>query len=243
MAARSYRDDAVVLRTRVFSEADRVLTLLTKHHGLVQALAKGVRRTSSRFGARLEPFMVVDVQCQVGRTFHYVTQAELKSAYGDPLAADYDYYTAAATVAEVTERLIPQADEPVLPLYQLAVGAFAACARRKYPHRLIVDAFLLRAVATAGWAMSCDDCAACGAAGPHGGFNVAQGGAVCAGCRGPGTARVSPKVLVLMGALLSGDWASAVAADPVTCRSVSGLVAAYTQWHIESGVRSLAILE
>ncbi len=55
-AARSYRDDAVVLRTHKLGEADRIITLLTKHHGQVRAVAKGVRRTSSRFGgARLEP--------------------------------------------------------------------------------------------------------------------------------------------------------------------------------------------
>src|SRR4051812_14657484 len=61
-ASRAYRDDAVVLRTHKLGEADRIITLLTKHHGQVRAVAKGVRRTSSRFGARLEPFMVADLQ-------------------------------------------------------------------------------------------------------------------------------------------------------------------------------------
>ena len=74
-AARSYRDDAVVLRTHKLGEADRIITLLTKHHGQVRAVAKGVRRTSSRFGARLEPFMVADLQLVSGRTLDIVTQA------------------------------------------------------------------------------------------------------------------------------------------------------------------------
>ena len=56
-----YRDEAVVLRTAKLGEADRIITLLTRDHGKVRAVAKGVRRTKSRFGARLEPFMRVDL--------------------------------------------------------------------------------------------------------------------------------------------------------------------------------------
>ena len=71
-----YRDEAVVLRTHTLGEADRIITLLTKEHGRIRAVAKGIRRTKSRFGARLEPFMVVDVQCYEGRNLDTVTQAE-----------------------------------------------------------------------------------------------------------------------------------------------------------------------
>lgn len=59
---RSYRDEAVVLRTHDLAESDRIVTLLTRSHGQVRAVARGVRRTSSKFGARLEPFGVVDIQ-------------------------------------------------------------------------------------------------------------------------------------------------------------------------------------
>ena len=96
--ARAYRDDAVVLRTHKLGEADRIITLLTKHHGQVRAVAKGVRRTSSRFGARLEPFMVADLQLVSGRTLDVVTQAVAKGAYGGNIAADYGRYTVAAAM-------------------------------------------------------------------------------------------------------------------------------------------------
>ena len=62
-----YRDEAVVLRTHKLGEADRIVTLLTRHHGRVRAVAKGVRRTTSKFGARLEPFTHVDLQLAEGR--------------------------------------------------------------------------------------------------------------------------------------------------------------------------------
>jgi len=81
-ASRTYRDEGVVLRTHKLGEADRIVILLTRNHGQVRAVAKGVRRTSSKFGARLEPFMVVDLQLSHGRSLDIVTQAQTKGAYG-----------------------------------------------------------------------------------------------------------------------------------------------------------------
>ena len=71
-----YRDAGVVLRTQKLGEADRIITLLTRHNGRVRAVGKGVRRTTSRFGARLEPFMHVDLQLAEGRSLDIITQVE-----------------------------------------------------------------------------------------------------------------------------------------------------------------------
>ena len=60
-----YRDEAVVLRTHKLGEADRIVTMLSRAHGKIRAVAKGVRRTASKFGSRLEPFMVADVQLYI----------------------------------------------------------------------------------------------------------------------------------------------------------------------------------
>ena len=70
-----------MLRTQKLGEADRIITLLTRSHGRVRAVAKGVRRTSSRFGARLEPFSHVDVQLAEARSLDVVTQAETLRPY------------------------------------------------------------------------------------------------------------------------------------------------------------------
>ena len=74
-----YRDSAVVLRVTKLGEADRIVTLLTRRTGRVRAVAKGVRRTRSKFGGRLEPFSHVDVQLYAGRNLDIVTQAESPS--------------------------------------------------------------------------------------------------------------------------------------------------------------------
>ena len=73
---RLYRDRAVVLRQHKLGEADRIVTLLTREHGLVRAVAKGVRRTRSKFGSRLEPFAHIDVQLHPGRNLDIVTQVQ-----------------------------------------------------------------------------------------------------------------------------------------------------------------------
>ena len=77
-----YRDSAVVLRVTKLGEADRIVTLLTRREGRVRAVAKGVRRTKSRFGSRLEPFSHVDLQLYAGRNLDIVTQAETLDPFG-----------------------------------------------------------------------------------------------------------------------------------------------------------------
>ena len=84
-----YRDEGIVLRTQKLGEADRIVSILTREHGRVRAVAKGVRRTRSKFGSRLEPFGHVDVQLYVGRSLDVVTQVETLTAFGSPLAQDY----------------------------------------------------------------------------------------------------------------------------------------------------------
>ncbi|WP_299165850.1 DNA repair protein RecO [uncultured Arthrobacter sp.] len=242
-ASRTYRAEGVVLRTYKLGEADRIIVLLTREHGQVRAVAKGVRRTSSKFGARLEPFMTVDLQLVSGRTLDVVTQAQTRGAYGHGIAADYSRYTAAAAIAETAEKLTDADGESAGAQYGLVIGALSALSRGLHPSELILDSYLLRALATAGWAPSFTDCARCGAAGPHTAFSAALGGAVCASCRPPGAASPSPDAMLLLGALLSGDWAVADGSGEFARRESAGLVAAYVQWHLERVVKSLKHVE
>ena len=122
----------------------------------------------------------------------------------------------------------------------LLAGALRSLAGREHDPNLVLDAYLLRALAVAGWAPSFHDCAKCGAPGPHRGFHVVAGGAVCPACRPPGSAAPAPETLLLLSALLAGDWAVADASDPQNRREGSGLTAAFVQWHLERGLRSLA---
>ena len=101
-----YRDQAVVLHTWKLGEADRILALLTAGHGQVRAVAKGVRKTHSKFGGRLEPTCHVDVQLHKGRSdLQIVTQAESLDTFAS-LRADPDRFAEASALLEVVERLL-----------------------------------------------------------------------------------------------------------------------------------------
>jgi DNA repair protein RecO (recombination protein O) len=239
-----YRDEAVVLRTHKLGEADRIVTLLTRRHGQVRAVAKGVRRTKSKFGSRLEPFMLIDVQLHRGRSLDIVTQVDTLDPFGGSIVLDYGSYTAATAIAETSTRLTEDdADGASTQQFRLLVGALRSLSRREHDSRLILDAFLLRALAIAGWAPSFTDCSRCGEAGPHTAFAPVLGGAVCADCRPPGSAAPARETFLLLAALLSGDWGVADASDLRARREANGLVAAYLQWHLERGLRSLRMVE
>jgi len=238
-----YSDEAIVLRTHKLAEADRIITLLTRQHGIVRAVAKGVRRTSSRFGSRLEPFTHVDLQLAVGRNLDVITQAETLAPYGNTISADYDRYTAASVMLETAERLVSEERQPSVQQYLLLVGALRAMTSGEHRANDVLDSFLLRSLAVAGYAASFDDCAVCTRPGPHPFFNVPAGGAVCGTCRPAGSVSPARSTLDLLAALLTGDWVTADASEPRTRREGSGLVAAYLQWHLERGLRSLPMVE
>jgi DNA repair protein RecO (recombination protein O) len=236
-----YRDQGVVLRTQKLGEADRIITVLTRRHGKVRTVAKGVRRTKSRFGARLEPFTHVDLQCYTGRSLDVVTQVEIADAFPSTMS-DYERYTAGTAMLEATDRLTEER-EPMLRLYLLLLGGLRALETGDHSATLVLDAFLLRALALSGYEPALERCARCESAGPHPAFHVPSGGALCSACRVPGAATPSPLVLGLLGALLSSDWPTADAADRRTQRSASGLVAAYFEFHVDRRLRALALVE
>ncbi len=177
----------MVLRQHKLGEADRIVTLLTRDHGLVRAVAKGVRRTRSKFGARLEPFAHIDVQLHPGRNLDIVTQVVSIDAFATDIVSDYGRYTCACAMLETAERLAGEERAPAPALHRLTVGALRAVADGRRPRDLVLDAYLLRAMGIAGWAPALTECARCATPGPHRAFHVAAGGSVCVHCRPAGS--------------------------------------------------------
>lgn len=238
-----YRDEAIVLRTQKLGEADRIITLLTREHGRVRGVAKGVRRTKSKFGARLEPGSHIDIQLYTGRTFDTVTQVESIFNYGEALTDDYSRWTIAGAILEAAERFTSHEHEPALQEFKLVTGAMKALADNKYDPSMILDAYLLRSLAVGGYAPSLINCSKCDAPGPHRYFSLVGGGSVCADCRPSASATPAPETLKLMSDLISGNWESAMESELRNRREANGLIAAYLQWHLERGLRSLQIVE
>ena len=132
MGSPVYRDSAVVLRTYRLAEADRIVVLMTEHHGKVRAVAKGVRKTMSKFGARLEPMSHVQLLLAHGRTdLDIVSQAESIETLA-PLVADLDHMTNGMAMLEAVDQLALER-EPAPHLYRMLVGALRTVARALRP--------------------------------------------------------------------------------------------------------------
>ena len=238
-----YRDEAVVIRTQKLGEADRIVTLFSRQRGRIRAVAKGVRRTKSKFGARLEPASYVDIQLYTGKTFDVVTQVEAIENYGDAISGDYQRWTIASAILETAERFTNNEGEPALQQFLLLTGALKSLAHQSHDPSLILDAYLLRSLSIAGYAPSMTICSRCEAPGPHKYFSLVGGGSVCLECRPSASATPALETLQLMSDLVSGDWESAEQSELKNRREASGLIAAYLQWHLERNLRSLPMVE
>lgn len=237
---KTYRDEGIVVRTHKLGEHDRIITLLTKNHGKVRAVAKGVRRTKSRFGAKMEPFSHADILFYRGRTLDVITQVESIHAYGAEIAWDFDRYTCGAVLLETADKLVLEEGIPDTAQYRLLHGALHSLANNEHRPELIVAAYLLRAMAIAGFELSTRDCASCDADGPHDAFSIPAGGTVCMACRPPGSAAPSRAAIGLLDSLLAGDWDGADEQTEGTRHETKSLASAHAQWHLEHRIKSLS---
>jgi DNA repair protein RecO (recombination protein O) len=233
----SYRDDVIVLRTHSLGEADRIITMVGKGRGKIRAVAKGVRKTGSRIGSRLEPFMIADVQFYDGKNLDTVQQVESIAQLGSAIAADYAKYTVGSVMLDVADKLTDHDYQEAH--FALLKGGLTALASGAHLPELVLDSYILRALAIAGWTPELNTCVVSGEEGEHTHFLVQAGGVVSATAAPPGTPRLLADTILLLRALLAGDWRVADASTDNARREARGIVAAYLQFHLERSLRSL----
>ncbi|MDD7505386.1 MAG: DNA repair protein RecO [Actinomycetaceae bacterium] len=236
---KTYRDQVIVLYTYPIGEADRVITMLSREHGKIRAVAKGVRKTKSRFGARLEPFSLIDAQFYIGRTLDVVTQVESLNEYHRAIVTNYERYTAGCAILETADQLVADEGVPDLANFVLLHGAIHALAAGAHAPHNVLNSYILRAMSYAGWQLAIFECAVCGAPGPHDALSVGAGGAVCSACRPPASTIPSVETWQLLGALSVGDWSIVDASDATTQNSAAAIISAYLQYQLEHGINSL----
>ncbi len=170
-----YRDDAVVLRTYKLGEADRIVVLYTRNRGKVRAVAKGVRRTKSKFGARLEPASTVHLQLYEGRNLDIVTQAETATVYSN-LRSDLDRFGRASVLLEIIDQVAIEG-EANPALFNVLTGALSELDREGNP--LVVPAFVAKVLVLEGVQPLLDACVRCGTEDDLVSIDLSEGGVLC----------------------------------------------------------------
>lgn len=233
-----YRDQGVVLRTMRLGEADRIVSLLTEGHGKVRAVVKGVRKTKSRFGARLEPVTHVALLLYEGRELDVVTQADTLDHFRT-VREDLDRLGRATVILEAVDQ-VAQEGEPNPALYRMLVGALRVLAARD--SSLLVAAFFLKLLSLEGFHPLLEECASCGSPDELVAFDLAQGGVLCRSCRRG--VPVGGDALRLVARILGGGLARALdePASSVT-EEVERLATRSLEQHLERRLRSASVLD
>ena len=236
-----YRDTGVVLRTYKLRESDRIVVFHTVENGKVRAVAKGVRKTKSKFGARLEPMSHVRLLLHRGRELDIVSQAEAVEPLS-PMLSSLDRASQGLAAVEAIDQLSMER-EPNPQLYRMLVGVLRTIAERPSP--LVVPAFYWKLLANEGLRPQLDVCVRCGGGEPAVtlvAFDLGEGGVLCRSCRSGSS--ISVEALALLRDILGGRLNHALAQqDSPSTHEVSVLATRALEYHIERRLRAVAMFE
>lgn len=233
-----YKDEGVVLSTIKLGEADRILTIFTRANGKVRAVAKGVRKTKSRWGGRLEPFTRVELLIYRGRNLDTITAADIIDAHPG-LRTDYVKLTSAAALAELIDKISPEREQAD-STYELLLAGLAAIHDGKGTS--VVPAFLVKLLSLSGFHPSLQVCAGCGDNRGLEAFSPAMGGVICLSCweEDESAMRLGADRILLMARMLTFDFGSL--ADEESIFDITNSLRRYAEYHIERPLRSLQLL-
>lgn len=225
------KTEGIVLRSLRYGEADRILHVYTPMRGKVSAIAKGVRRTKSRFGGRLEPFFHLNLILHEGRSdLLTVTGAETVHPHAR-LRVDGPALDAAARACDAVARLF-DTDEPNPAVFHLLANELGLIDSDPARHATHANqlAFRLKLLLVAGFAPQLAACAACGEQEHLVAFSGRDGGVVCAGCEA-GAFPMDGAAHAFMTAALGTALASGPQAEPRILAQVERAVSETVEHH------------
>lgn len=241
-----YKTEAIVLKRTDFGEADKILTLYTPHLGKLRAIAKGVRRPTSRLGGHVELFTHSRLLIAKGRNLDIVTQSETIHSF-IPLREDLLRTTLACYVAELTERLVEERIESY-PLFDLLLRTFERVDSGSNP-QLAVHFFEIQLLGHLGYRPELHRCSHCQAVvGPSGNFfSPVSGGVLCLDCgRADATARgMTTNAFKMLRLMQSGNYATSarVRLDDTVRREIDSLLRGYVEYVLERELKSAGFLD
>ncbi len=234
-----YRDVAIVLRSWKLGEADRIVSLHTRDHGKVRGVAKGVRRTRSKFGARLEPTSHIAIQLYRGRgELDTITQVETIDRFVK-LRSDPARFARASALLEAVDQ-VSQDRQPDRVRHTMLTRALVTLDRQESP--LVVSGFFFKLLAHEGVKPELDRCVSCGAIDGLEAIDFVEGGMLCRSCRRGRP--ISQPALVMLRRMLGGEL-GAVLVEPTSdfTLEVEALATQALESHLERRLRSVAVLD
>jgi DNA repair protein RecO (recombination protein O) len=237
-----YKEQGVVLRAVKLGEADKIVSILTQGAGKIRAVAKGIRRTNSKFGARLEPLTHVSLLLYQGRNLDTVTQAEIISPFTG-IRGDFARIAAGETMLEAADKVAEEHERNVR-LFLLLLTGLRALEAGPADAAAVAESFLLKLLSLSGFHPSLSGCAVCGLPGPHPWFSASQGGVVCSDCAEHDAGRVAEPAVRWLDGLARIDLNSAgdMAPEVPIRREARAMLYGFVEYHLERRMRSLALL-
>lgn len=229
-----------MLRSFPFGEADKVVVLLSPNNGKLRTVAKGIRKTKSRFGGRLETFSHVDLVLYEGRSLDTITQVSMIEPF-HALRSDLDRVVAAAVMVEIADAVAQENESSVRLFLLLQRGLRALDAGPE--HLDLVTAYLLKAADAIGVAPALDQCAGCGRTDDLHRFSFSAGGVLCKRCRTPGAYALREGLTGYLAILASSDLAEMPESDERFSGEARGVARRFIEYHLERQIKSLAVLD
>lgn len=223
-------DQGIVLRGYPFGDSDRVVVLLSPNHGKLRTVAKGVRKTKSRFGGRLEPFTHVDIVLYEGRNLDTVTQVSVVEAFPH-LRNDLDRVLDAGVMVEAVDA-VAQEGESSVRLFLLLQRGLTTLEHGESSEDLLTS-YLLKLADIIGLAPSLDACASCGKTSGLERFSFSAGGTVCNNCRPEGAVRLRTGVTSYLHALALADMAALPESVPSLASEALGVTRRFVEHHLD----------
>lgn len=242
----TYKEEAIVIRAFDLGEADRIITLVTCGRGLRRAVAKGVRRTGSKFGARLEPFTHLNAVLHEGRNLDTVTQAEIIRAHAR-IRNDLQKFFYGEAALEMVEKSLHESQNVPRLFHALSITLDVLEGEVRDP-ALLIAAFQLKVCALIGYRPQLERCIHCGREAKGGGMrlDLAGGGIACPGCcrAGEDTVALSPGAVVLMRNLLEEGISSIALREepPRLSREVLAAAFRYSESFLERPLKCRRIV-
>lgn len=231
-----YRDKGVVLRSYKLGESDRIVVIMTENFGKVRAVAKGVRKTKSKIGARLEPMSHVDIQLYRGRELDTVSQVESMGSAAR-LHNNLEKLSQGMSMLEAVD-MVAEDRQPSAHLYRMLVGGLTALMEQDSP--VMLPAFYWKLLAAEGVRPQVHKCIGCDVAEGLVAFDVVGGGVQCRNCR-TGVS-ISEPVLLLLQQVLGGKLNTALAQSESSASfELAQLATQAMEHHIERRLRSVAM--